>query len=138
MAAMTKIVRRRPESSIITTPAINRDITISKIIILSTPTADGTGVGVVEAAINTEGEGEVAVALDMAVGDTEAAVVTGAVGGAAGAEGEAADGTTTTARIKPEAKSKRRNSDFEGRQVICLHHCPSSCRSLIFLGLNKI
>ena len=69
------------------------------------------------AATNIAGEEAADADTATAVADTEAAaaVVTGALGGAAGAgEEEAGDGTTT-GKIKPPAKSKRRNRDFECR-----------------------
>ena len=91
-----------------------------------------------------EAEAAAAAAADtVVVGVTEAAVVTGAVGGAAGAEGEAAaDGTTTMGKIKADmAKSKRRNSDFEGRPparqfcfMVQVYVCPSL---ILSLGRNK-
>lgn len=113
--ATGKTAHRRRENSSIPTPITNRDITISKIIITNTPTADGRGVEVEGAATNIAGEEAADADTATAVADTEAAaaVVTGALGGAAGAgEEEAGDGTTT-GKIKPPAKSKRRNSDFE-------------------------
>ena len=129
-----KTAHRCQENISITTPVTNRDITISKAIITNTPTADGRGAGAEGAVTNIEGAEAAAEEDTAAAVDTEEAVVTGAAGEAAGAGEEVVDGTTT-GKIKPTARSERRNSDFEGHFSVSWFK--SSSQILIYsLGCN--